>query len=74
MAFDARTWIEEAANPSFLTDGMLRDALADPRGEFEDVIAAGNHVVRVRLWSAEVWCRSMLAGHSIQEIEQAIWR
>ncbi len=73
MAFDARTWIEEAANPSFLTDGILRDTLRIPDAEFRNVIAAGNHVVRVRLWSAEVWCRSMLAGHSIAEIEQDLW-
>jgi asparagine synthase (glutamine-hydrolysing) len=73
MAFDARTWIEAAAKPSFLTDGILRDTLQIPAREFEDVIAAGNHVVRVRLWSAEVWCRSNLAGHSISEIEQDLW-
>ncbi len=73
MAFDARTWIEDAADPSFLIDGMLRDTLRIPAREFEEVIAAGNHVVRVRLWSGEVWCRSNLAGSSIQEIEQALW-
>ena len=73
MAFDARTWIEEAANPGFLTDGILRDTLQIPQDEFDNVIAAGNHVVRVRLWSAEVWCRSMFAGHSIQQIEQDLW-
>ena len=73
MAFDARTWIEQAANPSFLNDGLLRDTLRIPNHEFRSVVAAGNHVVRVRLWSAEVWCRSMLAGHSIEEIEQELW-
>ncbi|MBV9942669.1 MAG: asparagine synthase (glutamine-hydrolyzing) [Solirubrobacterales bacterium] len=73
MAFDARTWIEEAANPSFLTDGLLRDTLQIPNREFQNVLAAGNHVVRVRLWSAEIWCRSLLAGHSIEQIEQDIW-
>jgi asparagine synthase (glutamine-hydrolysing) len=73
MAFDARTWIEEAADSAFLTDGMLRDALRIPDGEFKNVVAAGNHVVRVRLWSAEVWCRSILGGSSIQEIEQDLW-
>ena len=73
MAFDARTWIEESASRTFLTDGLLRDTLRIPENEFNDVIAAGNHVVRVRLWSAEVWCRSVLAGHSIQQIEQDLW-
>ena len=73
MAFDARTWIEESANPAFLTDGLLRDTLRIPHDEFKNVIAAGNHVVRVRLWSAEVWCRSNFAGHSIEKIEQDLW-
>ena len=73
MAFDARSWIEEAANAGFLTDGLLRDTLRIPADEFKNVIAAGNHVVKVRLWSAEVWCRSNLAGHSIQEIERDLW-
>jgi hypothetical protein len=27
----------------------------------------------VRLWSAEVWCRSTLAGQSIEQIEQELW-
>jgi len=74
MAFDARAWIQEAADPGFLADGMLRDALGIPAGELERVAAAGNHVVRVRLWSAEVWCRSQLGGCSIEEIESALWR
>jgi asparagine synthase (glutamine-hydrolysing) len=73
MAFDARTWIEEAADPTFLTDGLLRDTLQIPEHEFKGVIANGNHVVRVRLWSAEVWCRSLFAGNSIEQIEQDLW-
>ena len=62
MAFDARTWIEEAANPAFLTHGLLRDTLEIPQDEFNNVIAAGNHVVRVRLWSAEVWVPLIVCG------------
>ncbi len=73
MAFDARTWIEEAANPRFLADGMLRDALRIPEDEFKMVISAGGRVEKVRLWSAEVWCRSLLAGNSIPEIEADLW-
>ncbi len=73
MAFDARTWIEEAADPRFLAEGFLRETLRIPEGQFKSVVAASNHVVKVRLWSAEVWCRSMLGGHSIQEIERDLW-
>lgn len=73
MAFDARTWIQEAADPRFLSDGVLRDALCIPANEFDAMITAGNHVMQVRLWSAEVWCRSVLAGHSIETIEHDLW-
>jgi asparagine synthase (glutamine-hydrolysing) len=73
MAFDARTWIGEAADPRFLTSGLLRDTLRIPEVEFNHALTAGNHVVKVRLWSAEVWCRSMFGGHSIQEIEHDLW-
>lgn len=73
MAFDARAWIEEAANPRFLSDGLLRDTLEIPEGEFNSVVAAGSRVAKVRLWSAEVWCRSMLGGSSIEEIERDLW-
>ena len=73
MAFDARTWIEEAAHPAFLTDGLLRDTLRIPEHDFKMVAMAGNRTARIRLWSAEVWCRSLLAGHSIERIEQDLW-
>ena len=73
MAFDARAWIEAAANPTFLTHGLLRDTLQIPQTEFDTVLANGNHVVKVRLWSAEIWCRSTLAQHTIGQIEQDLW-
>lgn len=74
MDFDAGAWIEEAADPAFLAQGLLRDALAIPEAEFESAITASNGRMRMRIWSAEVWCRSLLARHSTEQIERALWR
>ncbi len=73
MMFDAGAWIEEAAKPSFLTEGVFRETFAIPRGEFDKVLARAEGALRVRLWSAEVWCRSVFAGDSVATIERALW-
>jgi hypothetical protein len=74
MAFDADDWIEQDADPSFLADGLLRDALTIPEGEFARAMSAARGALKIRFWSAEVWCRSVLAGHSIGRIEGDLWR
>jgi asparagine synthase (glutamine-hydrolysing) len=74
MAFNAGAWIAQAADPRFLTDGLLKDKLQIPTAEFDRVTSAANGHGGLRLWSAEVWSRSVLAGDSIQQIEQALWR
>lgn len=74
MDYDAGGWIEQAADPRFLADGFLREALQIPEGEFARVVSTAGGVQKLRLWSAEVWCRSVFAGNSIQEIERDLWR
>ncbi len=74
MDFDAGDWIEQAADPTFLADGVLRDVLRVPSGEWGRVMAAGNGHLRTRIWSAEVWCRSLFEGHTEAQIEQDLWR
>lgn len=74
MDFDAGDWIEQAADPAFLTHGLLREALEIPAGGLERVMSTGDGRRRMRIWSAEVWCRAMLAGHTTEQIEQALWR
>lgn len=73
MDFDSATWIEAAADPAFLREGMLRETFAIPRGEFQICTTSADNFLRMRLWSAEVWCRSAIGGHSISQIEQALW-
>jgi asparagine synthase (glutamine-hydrolysing) len=74
MDFDAGEWIEQGADPAFLSDGLLRESFGISKGELERVMATDNGRLRMRIWSAEVWCRSELAGHPIEQIEQALWR
>jgi asparagine synthase (glutamine-hydrolysing) len=74
MDFDAGDWIEEAADRRFLFDGVLRDTLEIPSEEFDRTIAAAEGVQKLRLWSAEVWCRSVFTGSSVADIEREIWR
>jgi asparagine synthase (glutamine-hydrolysing) len=73
MDFDAAGWIEAAADPGFLGDGVLRDVLRMPRHDLQAQLEASHKADRVRIWSAEVWCRSMLAGQSVQSIESELW-
>ncbi len=74
MDFEAGSWIEQSARPEFLRDGILRDVLGLPREQFEPVVDGAIDRLRLRLWSAEVWARSVFAGHSSTQIEQALWR
>ncbi len=73
MAFDAGEWIEEGADPSFLRYGLLRETLGIPLEELDNVFARADGRLRMRLWSAEVWCRSVFGGCSIDDIEQGLW-
>jgi asparagine synthase (glutamine-hydrolysing) len=73
MDFDAGAWIEDAANPRFLSRGVFREVFGIPTGEFEEVLGVARGAVRVRLWSAEVWCRSVFAGESLSTIERDLW-
>jgi asparagine synthase (glutamine-hydrolysing) len=73
MDFDAGAWIEDAANPRFLSQGVFREVFGIADREFADILAVVRGALRVRLWSAEVWCRSIFAGASLATIERDLW-
>jgi asparagine synthase (glutamine-hydrolysing) len=73
MGFDAGTWIEAAADPEFINDGMLRDVLRLSRQALDEQLTAAGKATRIRIWSTEVWCRSVLAGQSTASIEADLW-
>jgi asparagine synthase (glutamine-hydrolysing) len=74
MDFGAGAWIERAADPRFLADGLLRETLRIPGDEFALAMSAADGLLKLRLWSSEVWCRSVFAGRSVVEIERELWR
>ena len=73
MDYHAAAWIEQTADPRFLADGLLRETLAIAEGEFERAVSTATSFRKLRLWSAEVWCRSVFAGNSIEEINRDLW-
>jgi asparagine synthase (glutamine-hydrolysing) len=73
MTIDAGVWIEAAADHNFLYDGILRDILSITRQDLSEQLAAARKAARVRIWSTEVWCRSMLGRQSITSIEADLW-
>jgi asparagine synthase (glutamine-hydrolysing) len=73
MMFAAGEWVEESAEPSFLADGVFRDVFQLSDKEFSVILSTANSSDRMRLWSAEVWCRSVFAGELPDAIEKELW-
>jgi len=73
MDFDAGQWIEDAANLEFLTEGVFVDLFEIPERDFGEALRSATRSLRVRLWSAEVWCRATFDGQSAESIEKELW-
>lgn len=73
MIFDAGPWVEEAADPRFLSEGALRELYSITGPDFVALCEQAHGSLRVRLWSAEVWCRSVFGGESAATIEKELW-
>ncbi|HET9059060.1 MAG TPA: asparagine synthase (glutamine-hydrolyzing) [Acidimicrobiales bacterium] len=73
MIFDAGEWVEAGANPAFLSEGLFRDLFAIPAPTFQELVATASSTQRMRLWSTEVWCRSVFAGEPAPTIEKELW-
>jgi hypothetical protein len=72
MHFPGRPMIEASADPRFLSDGALRDALEVPSGAWTEMTAAA--VGGLWLWSAEIWARLFLEGCRVEQVERELWR
>jgi asparagine synthase (glutamine-hydrolysing) len=73
MEFGAQRWLEGAAAPSFLGDGLLREVLAVPGERWQAFVAGVQRSQAIRLWSAEAWCRMVLDGQSDAAVERELW-
>jgi asparagine synthase (glutamine-hydrolysing) len=74
MVFDVKDWLAERARPEFLLDGVLRDLFGVESSDWRRLVERTEAERVVRLWSAEIWCRSAVNGSSDAEIERALWR
>ena len=75
FGFDVRRYIEPAARPEFLLDGALRELLGVDRKRWAAAVApAPSAAQALRLWSGEVWCRTVLDAQPAGEVEDALWR
>ena len=75
FGFDVRRYIEPSARPEFLTDGALRELLEVDRERWvAATVPAPSAAQALRLWSGEVWCRTVLDGQPTDVVEDALWR
>ena len=70
FGFDTDRYIAGAADPGFLLDGRLRDALEVPRAAWEGWLAGA---IPLCAWSAEIWCRLALEDQSVAAVEEDLW-
>jgi asparagine synthase (glutamine-hydrolysing) len=71
MAFGAGRRIEQAARPTFLEHGYLRDLLQLPADRWDRLIARVGR--NGRFWTAEIWCRLFLDGQGVASVERDLW-
>lgn len=74
FGFDVRGYLEPAARPEFLGDGHLRQVLGVAREPWSEAIADADAAQALRLWSGEIWCRTVLEGQATPDVEAALWR
>ncbi|MGH2990807.1 MAG: hypothetical protein ACRDMA_13295 [Solirubrobacterales bacterium] len=65
--------IERAARLEFLQHGVLRDLLRESASSWDALRRRTGARDRVRLWTAEIWCRLFLEGESVRRVETELW-
>jgi asparagine synthase (glutamine-hydrolysing) len=74
MNFSPGSWLAERARPDFLLDGVLRELFQIEAGAWIRLVERSEADRVVRLWSAEIWCRSALEGKPDEVIDRELWR
>ena len=64
---------EKRQIPVFYLEACSERCSASPTANFADALEIARGSLKVRLWSAEVWCRSVFAGESPSTIEKDLW-
>ena len=74
FGFDVRRYITEAADPSFLENGYLRELLKIADKPWRRTIGGLSRPHLLRFWTGEIWCRLLLDGRSVATVENELWR
>jgi len=74
FGFDAAAYLKPAADPRFLTDGLLRETLAVDRETWTESLTGLEGRWALYLWTGEIWCRQFLDGQTDAAIGEALWR
>jgi asparagine synthase (glutamine-hydrolysing) len=73
FGFDVGRYLAPAARPEFLRDGMLRHEMQIDRDHWAEAVAGIAGQGWLTMWTAEIWCRSVLAGQPDEQVEEALW-
>ena len=71
--FDAGSFLDSAARPDFLEQGVLREVLGVPAPAWRSALAARPQKRKVHWWTAEIWCRLFLDDRPVSEVEAELW-
>lgn len=73
FGFDVRRYLSNAADPSFLENGCIRELFQVPQESWRRAIAGLLRPHVLRFWTGEIWCRLLLEGQSVATVESALW-
>jgi asparagine synthase (glutamine-hydrolysing) len=73
FGFDVRRYLSDAADPSFLESGCLRELFQVPRESWRSATAGLPRPHVLRFWTGEIWCRLLLEGQTVAAVESALW-
>lgn len=73
FGFDVPRYLNDAADPSFLEDGCLRELFQVPRESWRRAIDGLQRPHVLRFWTGEIWCRLMLEDQTVATVESALW-
>jgi asparagine synthase (glutamine-hydrolysing) len=72
FGFEVGPYLDDAVRPDFLAEGRLREVLG--RGADEWRREAPAMLGALLPLSAEIWCRAVLDGEAVEEVEEALWK
>ncbi|PZS21454.1 MAG: hypothetical protein DLM61_27915, partial [Pseudonocardiales bacterium] len=73
FGFDVRPYLAGAARPGFLAEGHLRELLGITVDDWRAGLTGMSSAHALRFWTGEIWCRVLLGGERVEDVESALW-